>query len=580
MRFRFLFLCLPTLLAAQTATPEVRVSSAPYVAPSPYSLRVETRLVDVDVVVRDAHGHAAAGLKQSDFQVLDDGKERVITSFLVDTLRAGGKAEAAELGGSPAPANRTAAHVARPPRFVTLFFDDSNTNSLDLTHAQAAARRFVKEALTPGDRVAIMTSSSARTLDFTTDVDKLIEAIGGVRAHQRVPDGGLSACPRVPPYQAYLISARLDGAALKAAVDEAFACADLDAPPTLQFKGVQTNPMVMTVKGQADQTWDRVRIVSESTLDSVDFAVEYLAKMPGTRMLVLVSSGFLAGTMERHQDLVVDHALRGGVVINALDAKGIYSEPPVRPAGELAVMPAAKMPATTFVFDTASVPGRLGELAEPMATFAASTGGLFFHNNNDLDLAFRQIGVEPEVTYHLGFSPSDQTADGKYHKLKVRLASSNPGVVQARPGYFAPERGAADRKGADDARTRLDRAVMSDEILNGFPVSVSVHTGPGVTATANVDVTGLRFVEKDGRRVQHLTFVAALLDAQGNVAAAKQGTMELALTDATLSHLALTGLNAKLTLDAPPGSYRLREVVQESNGGMASTLVSVQVPVQ
>jgi VWFA-related protein len=78
-----------------------------------------------------------------------------------------------------------------------------------------------------------------------------------------------------------------------------------------------------------------------------------------------------------------------------------------------------------------------------MATFAASTGGLFFHNNNDLDLAFRQIGVEPDVTYHLGFSPEDVAADGKYHKLKVRLAVANPGVVQARPGYFAPERAAA-----------------------------------------------------------------------------------------------------------------------------------------
>ncbi len=563
------------------------MSSRAYVPPSPYALRVETGLVDVGVVVRDAQGRAAAGLKQSDFQVLDEGKERAITSFMVDTLRSGGKAVAVEKAAPEKPAAGSEASsgvantAARPPRFVVLFFDDADTNTGDLTHAQIAARRFVKEALSPGDRVAIITSSSAQSLEFTTDVAKMVETIGRLKAHLRIPESGLAACPRITPYQAFLISAKMDGMALKAAVDEAYACADLDAPPTLQTRGMQMNPMVQTIKGQADQTWDRVRIVSESTLDSLDAAVEHLVKMPGTRMLVLVSSGFLAGTMERHQDLVVDHALRAGVVINALDAKGLYSEPPTLPLGELPVLPAAKMPASTFVFARASLSGQLAELADPMATFASSTGGLFFHNNNDLDLAFRQIGLEPEVTYHLGFSPGDVATDGKYHKLKVRLVTPNSGVVQARPGYFAPERGAAAEKKApaEDTRTKLDRAVMSEEILGGFGVAVSVQAGPPVSVTANVDVTKLRFAAQDGRRVQHLTFVAALVDAQGNVAAAKEGAMELAPTDATFARLALTGLNAKLTLEAPPGAYRLREVVQEGlDGGMASALLAVTIP--
>jgi len=581
-------------LAAQTAPPEVRVSSRPYVPPSPYALRVETRLVDVGVVVRDQHGLAVPGLKPGDFHLLDEGKERAVTSFSVDTARVRVKAVAAEKAAagpasSPPPASNAAIDAARPPRFVVLFFDDASTSAGDLTHAQIAARRFVKEALNPGDRVAIMTSSSAHTLEFTPDVARMVETIGRLRPHQRVPESGLAACPRITPYQAYLISCKMDGMALKAAVDEAYACADLDAPPTLQTRGVQNSPMLAAVRGQADQTWDRVRIVSESTLDSVDLAVEYLAKTPGTRVLVLVSSGFLAGTMERHQDLVVDHALRGGVVINALDAKGLYSEPPVRPFGEMGTMPTAKMPASTFIFETSSVGGRLEELAAPMATFAASTGGLFFHNNNDLDLAFRQIGVEPEVTYHLGFSPDDVAADGKYHKLKVRLAAPNTGMVQARPGYFAPDHAAApdkpekkvpaDARAKGDARAKMDRAVLSEEIVTGFPVAVSVKIGPVVSVTANVDITQLRFPPKDGRRVERLTFVAALVDAQGNLAAAKEGVMELALTDPTFARMALTGLNANLTLQAPPGVYRLREVIQEDvDGRIATTIQPVEIP--
>lgn len=561
----------------------MRVSSRPYVAPSPYSLRVETRLVDVGVVVRDAQGKTVAGMKQEDFQVLDEGRERAITSFQVDSARASHatpappKAESAPSAGA-APARGPL--TARPPRYVVLFFDDSNTSSGDLIHAQIAARRFVKEALSPADRVAIMSSSSSQTLDFTSDVARIVETIGRLKAHQRVPEGGLTACPRISPYQAYLISAKMDGMALKAAVDEAFACAELDPPPNLQLKGVQTSPMLQTIKGQADQTWDRVRIVSEGTLDTVDAAVEYLAKMPGTRMLVLVSSGFLAGTMERHQDQVVDHALRGGVVVNALDAKGLYSEAPVRPFGETQVLKATKMPVSTFLFESSSLGGKLDELAAPMATFASSTGGLFFHNNNDLDLAFRQIGVEPEVTYHLGFSPDDVASDGKYHRLKVRLTALKTDAVQARPGYFAPERGAAPAKnGPAETRAALDRAVMSHEILTGFQASINIKPGNPVVATANVDVAHLRFVQKDGRRVQRLTFVAALLDPQGNVFAAKEATMDLSLTEETFARMAITGLSAQLSLQAPPGLCRLREVIQEGlDGAMASTLQSVQVP--
>jgi len=284
----------------------------------------------------------------------------------------------------------------------------------------------------------------------------------------------------------------------------------MDQPSHVSRIPTQTNPVIQTVKGQAEQTWERVRMVSESALDAVDAAVEHLAKAPGSRMLVLVSSGFPAGTMERQQERVVDRALRAGVVIDSLDAKGLYSEAPVRPFGEPPTM--TKMPVSTFVFETSSVGSRLEELAAPMARFAGSTGGLFFRNNNDLDLAFRQIGVEPEVTYHLGFSPEDLAADGKYHQLKVRMVTPNTGMVQARPGYFAPERASPPEKKApaEDTRTKMDRAVMSEEVLSGFPLAVSVKAGPPVSVTANVDVTRLRFLEQDGRRVQRLTFVAAL----------------------------------------------------------------------
>jgi VWFA-related protein len=76
------------------------------------------------------------------------------------------------------------------------------------------------------------------------------------------------------------------------------------------------------------------------------------------------------------------------------------------------------------------------ERSEVLADLAYGTGGIFFHNNNDLKEGFRRTSEPPEFVYVLGFAP--QKLDGKFHKLKVKVA--NPKLtVQARQGYYAHE---------------------------------------------------------------------------------------------------------------------------------------------
>ena len=75
------------------------------------------------------------------------------------------------------------------------------------------------------------------------------------------------------------------------------------------------------------------------------------------------------------------------------------------------------------------------ERSDVMANLAYSTGGTFFHNNNDLDEGFRRTADTPEYIYVLGFSP--QKLDGKFHKLKVTLNGPEKLTVQARQGYYA-----------------------------------------------------------------------------------------------------------------------------------------------
>jgi hypothetical protein len=75
------------MAAAQTLSPgEVRVSSRPY-RPESQILRRESRLGQVEVVVRDINGRPVGGLTKDDFALLDSGRPRDIADFSVASER-------------------------------------------------------------------------------------------------------------------------------------------------------------------------------------------------------------------------------------------------------------------------------------------------------------------------------------------------------------------------------------------------------------------------------------------------------------------------------------------------------------
>src|SRR5580693_5257438 len=69
---RFVFL-LPLLAASQDA-PQSQKDTPP-------TIRTETRAVQIDLAVRDAHGSPVRQLTKDDFTLLDNGKPRAIEFF-------------------------------------------------------------------------------------------------------------------------------------------------------------------------------------------------------------------------------------------------------------------------------------------------------------------------------------------------------------------------------------------------------------------------------------------------------------------------------------------------------------------
>src|SRR5260370_27043188 len=161
--------------------------------------------------------------------------------------------------------------------------------------------------------------------------------------------------------------------------------------------------------------------------------VRHLANMAGQRVLVLVSPGFITSTLQSEASEMVDRATRANIVINTIDARGLYA-PDVM--GDI-----ADPPKDTFRTAGYKVSYRVAAQSaqeEGLAQLADGTGGKFFHNRNDLAEAMREAGGAPAFSYLLGFSPQNLKIDGRFHTLKRALTSKEKFEIQARHGYFAP----------------------------------------------------------------------------------------------------------------------------------------------
>ena len=586
-----LSLALPASLATQNLGPvpeEVRVSSRPYLP----TLHSDTNIVQVGVVVRDSKGRTVGGLHQEDFKVLDEGKERAIASFAVNqkiTSAPPASADPHPAGGAaPLATSVTSPTRRRPARFIALYFDDIGTPEGDLMRTKKAAQRFVQDGVDANDVLAVFTSRDGRTSDFSADKAKLNAAIEKVHSHQRFNPRGVTSCPRITAYDAYLIANHFSQQALQAKVLEAVTC---QGPPEISVPGgtplpgrgkplpPQVDPATQGVIMQSEQIWSEMEVASRDNLDAIRGIIDSLSTLPGNRMLLMVSSGFITGTMLDVEDSLATRALKAGVVINAIDAKGLFVEDSARLFGEDAISQYAPPQVLAWeaisATDAKEVPNMI------MSDLAAATGGTFFHNNNDYSFGFRELGALPEVSYVLTFRPDDAAFNGKYHKLRIKLASAKTYQVEYRPGYFAAQ-STAD---ANNGRAELDRLAATLDPVHVIPAAAAIGYGPKsangstqVHVQLHVDVKALHFTDNFGRRNQRLAFVAILFDGEGRMVAGREGEMKFALTPAKFESMSKTGVNAVLNLEAPPGTYRMRAVVLDAQGKAAALAYAVIVP--
>lgn len=531
----------------------------------PATFKVNVKLVVVRAVVRDAQGHAVANLRKEDFQIIDRGKVQTISQFEVEhpgDLSARARQSAEKAASEAEPGESPANAIAAPERFVAYLFDDVHMQFGDLVHVRDAAERQFA-TLHPTDRAAIYSTSGQTTLDFTDDRGKLHETLMTLRPRPISRVSSSSECPQIDFYQADLIINKNDPQAYTVAYQEALTCPMVVniQPPSQQ--ATVAAQLVSLMSNAALPLGNQESQVSLSVLKQVVLGI---AHMPGQRNVVLVSPGFITPQLEFEYNDIIDRALRSQVIINSLDARGLYT---IDTLGDLANPPVVAPPPAKglFLMNEAQAQEDLLEI------LANGTGGVFFHNSNDYDEGFRRTAQTPEYSYILAFVPQDLKLDGNFHPLKVTVKSSKRLAVQARRGYFAPKH-LADPN--EQAKQEIEEAMYSQEEIHNLPVKL--HTqffkvgddAAKLVVLAHVDAQRIHYRKADGRNNDVLTCVSAVFNRNGNFLQALEKTVTMHWKDETLQNKLSSGVTLKSSFDIKPGSYLVRLVVRDSEGQLMS----------
>ena len=534
--------------------------------------RVNVRLVLARVVVRDSNGHAIGNLHKEDFELFDNGKRQVISAF---DAQGASEARSEPTANSTTEDNHTniQAAPAFPTRYVALVFDDLRLDFADLSRVRDAAEHRI-DNLAPTERVAVFSTSGQTMLDFTDDHTKLHQTVDSLRPHPMQVQSG-TQCPDISFYMADLIVNKNDPNALQTAINDYMVCSNA---PT---QAIATAGQL--VQGLASQVLNVGEEESRMVLRSLSQTIRRMAALPGQRNLVLVSPGFLTPELEYDYNELIDNALRGQVIVSSIDARGLYTIIPFGDASQ-AGRPEVTLPGQRNATTSRTLLATQSASAESdiLSVLAYSTGGTFFHNNNDMNEGFRRVAEAPEFWYVLGFTPQNLKTDGKFHTLKVSLTSGQKYDLQSRRGYYAP-RQALDS--AEEAKREIEDEVFSSEQLHDLPLML--HTqffkpsedAAQLTVLAHIDVKRLHYKQAADRNQNDLTVVTAVFDRNGNFLQANQKLVQMRWKSETLQAKLGSGITLKSSFDVKPGRYLVRVVARDTEQqGMSAESGAVEIP--
>ncbi len=378
----------------------------------PPTFRTGINFVRVDAIISDKQGNPVADLQQGDFDITEDGKPQKIETFKL-IKQDGGVAAAAD---GPPKAIRSdydeeAEAAKEDVRLFAIFLDDYHVRRGTSLAVREPLSRFVARQLGPTDMIGVMypletTASVRMTRNHEAVIKGLQQFVG--RKYEYTPKNYLEE--KYANYPANTVEQIRNQVSLSAIRS------------------------LIVHMGSLKEGRKALILVSEGYTNMLPPQMrDPIASMPGlgnpNRGNAQAGTGDINEDRARffsdvdiQNDLreIYDTANHNNVSIYAVDPRGL-------PVFEHDINEGVGLETDRTM---------LNSTMDTLRVLADQTDGRAIVNRNDLDVGMKQIVRDSSAYYLIGYNSTQAPADGKFHKIDVRV--KRPGVqVRARKGYWA-----------------------------------------------------------------------------------------------------------------------------------------------
>ena len=533
----------------QKQTPSPQTTVAPTTDQQDDVVRISTNLVQVDAVVTK-DGKQVRDLKAEDFEIFQDGKRQEITNFAyvsnVPNTSAPPAPPATTSGKpeftSPVPPIRADSNH----RTFALVVDDLGLSAESVGFVQKQLRKFIAEKMGPHDLVAIIRTGGdfGALQQFTNDKRVLERAIEKVR---------WNFCSRVglSVFQPALPAIPESGQPVRSVGSESATCSTYSALATMKA-------LRFIVASMRELPGRKSMVVFSDSLPLQDQEVETDRYVERLEVIKTDTKDYL-GVLRR----IAEEAIRSSVIIYAVDASGVQYTGPTA-ADNIA---GSSNAVSRQINNTSAFRMMLLQRRRQGADLISrQTGGYMIINSNDYRLG--QLLEDQSGYYLLGYRPTEETFDTRFHKIKARVKKSGM-TLRTRNGFygFTEDEARKIRSSQDLTLLTLMSPFASQDIeltLTAF-FAHSVATGPLVRSFINLDGHGLTFTKTpDGSYQATLEITAVLFGDNGIVASKQTFGKTLTLGEEAYQEALREGFTVQF--DTPvklPGGYQYRVAARD-----------------
>lgn len=529
----------------------------------PFLDTVDVRVVNVDVIVTDKKGEPVTGLGRDDFELIENRRPVPITNFYaVERGRPAVAPAAADAAGGPAiplPSPLAESSIPEAQRLhLVVYVDNFNIRPLNRNRILGEVGYFLSSELDREDRVMLVSYDRSLKIrqPFTSDprlIARSLEELERVTGHAVSRDDERRRA--------------LEAIDQASSVGQAAAHARMHAESVendLRFSIGALKELIGTLAGLPGRK--AILYVSDGLPmvpgQDVYYAVD--ARFSGQGGGGVLSDSFSYDASRDFRELA-NLANANRVSFYTVDAAGLRMQSSF--AAQNARSSISPMVDSSFNSNHQS----------PLRYLAETTGGQAIINTNRVLPGLQRVARDFDTYYSLGFAPA-HAANGRYHRLEVRVKDRRDLVVRHREGYRDKTIEARMTDGTiaalhfDNEQNPLAARILFGETLP--------HEGRHFRVAIDVEVPIGRLVlipHGDHHRARIRLFVAAR-DSDGDSSAVQQLVVPISIPSDELELARGQLYRYSLPILLRSGPHRVAIGVRDELGGEESFVTARVTP--